>query len=338
MSLGIAEKFYKNVFLDSSINTVRGDGRFAAWSVPSQNFTCANNQYFQVLVNSFSMRRNWYNINFNNNAFFATDGNPATVPTPITIAQGDYTTFADLATAIQAGLVAAYPGATCVFDDPTRKFVIDMSGAATFPANYFFVGFLCKDDSTNNHPSVIKRAAFFNDSYEILGGNPTRDGNNLVNLFGATVGQVIHTSPYVGALNTINEIVIRSSLQGQNFQSFSYERDLKDDTAITPTDILARIPLEYAYYTAANAEFIHYDDLDENFAVIIPQKQINEIILVVTDGKGRLLPEVSSGQSAQGLLSFRACLKFETITQVVPQQHILSPADIKLPNTFSYLS
>ena len=325
MSLGITDKFYKNVFLDSSINTIRGDGRFAAWSVPSQNFTCANNQFFKVLVNSFSMRRNWYNINFNNNVFYATDG---VTFTPIRIAQGDYTSFATLAVAIQTALAAAYVGATCVFDATTRKFTVDMTLAATFPVAGFFVSFLSKDDATNPDPTVIQRADFFNDSYEILGGLPTRDGTTLVNMFGTTVGQVAHISPFVGALNSINEIVIRSSLQGQNFQSYSYERDLKDDTGITPTDIIARIPLEFAFYTAANAEFIHFDDKDDNYSVIIPQKQINEIILVITDGKGRLLPQVASGQSAQGLLSFRACLKFDTVTQVVPQQHVTLPQDV----------
>ncbi len=334
MSLGITDKFYKNVFLDSSINTVRGDGRFAAWSVPSQNFSCANNQFFKVLMNSFSMRRNWYNINFNNNVFFAYDG--ATY-TPIRIAQGDYTSFADLATAIQTALSAVYAGATCTFSATTRKFTLNMTAAATFPAGAFFVGFLSKNDSTNPDPAVIQRADFFNDSYEILGGFPTRNGANLVNLFGATVGQVAHVSPFVGALNSINEIVIRSSLQGQNFQSYTYERDLADDTGLTPTDILARIPLEFAFYTAANAEFIHFDDRDDNYSVIIPQKQVNEIILVVTDGKGRLLPQVASGQSSQGLLSFRACLKFDTVTQVVPQQHITVPSDAQ-QNRFSFLS
>jgi len=334
MSQGIIDKYYKNVFLDSSINTIGGDGRFAKWSLPSSYFNCANNQYIKVLLNSFSMRRNWYNINFNNNTFFATDG---TTFVPIVIAQGDYTTYADLATAIQTALVATYAGATCTFTAETRKFTLNMTGAATFPATYFFVGFLCKDDTTNPDPTVIPRAAFFNDSYEILGGFPTRDGTSLVNMFGATVGQVQHTSPFVGALNTINEIVIRSSLQGQNFQSYSYERDLKDDTGVTPTDIMARIPLEFAYYTPANAEFIHYDDFDDNFSVIVPQKQLNEVILVVTDGKGRLLPQTASGQAQLGLLSFRACLKFETISQVVPQQHYLSPKDIT-QKQFSYLS
>jgi len=334
MSLGITDKFYKNVFLDSSVNTVRGDGRFAAWSVPSQNFTCANHQFFKVLMNSFSMRRNWYNINFNNNVFFAFDG---VTYTPIRIAQGDYTSFADLAAAIQDALSIVYAGAICTFDDTTRKFTLDMTAAATFPVTSFFVGFLSKNDSTNPAPAVIQRADYFNDSYEILGGRPTRDGATPVNLFGDTVGKTAHVSPFVGALNSINEIVIRSSLQGQNFQSYSYERDLKDDTGLTPTDIIARIPLEFAYYTPANAEFIHFDDKDDNYSVIIPQKQVNEIILVVTDGKGRLLPQVASGQSKEGLLSFRACLKFDTVTQVVPQQHITVPSDVPTKE-FNFLS
>ena len=329
--------FSKNIFLDSSINTDSGDGRSARWICPSEGFSVGNQQFIKMTVNSFTMRRNWYNINYHNNLFYSYDP-PTDVYQPYTIAEGNYTTLNSLATAIQAALQVVHAGAACTFDPITRKFSLDMTGAGAFPADNYFVGFVVKEGlipgAIGGQPSQL---GFFNDSFEVLGGKPERSGGLTlvpVNLFGATVGQVVHKSFYVAALNTLSELCIRSSLQGGNYQSFGYERQLPNASGLTNTDIIARIPIRNATWTAEE-EFIHFEDFDDNFSVIIPEKQLSQFVFSVTDHKGRLLPQVAPGQAQDGSLSFRLSLKMSILNDTSSRDHMTLPGDVSQMN-FSY--
>ena len=328
--------FSKNIFLDSSINTDSGDGRAARWICPSEGFSVGNQQFIKMTVNSFTMRRNWYNINYHNNLFYSYDPG-SDLYQPYTIAEGNYTDLFLLANAIQNALQVVHGAALCTFSATTRKFSFDMTAAGGFPADNYFVGFVVKDGvipGSNPQPSQL---GFFNDSFEILGGKPERKGGIglvPVNLFGATVGQVIHKSFYVAALNTLSELCIRSSLQGGNYQSFGYERQLPNASGLTNTDIIARIPIRNATWTDEE-EFIHFEDFDDNFSVIIPEKQLSQFVFSVTDHKGRLLPETNVGQAADGALSFRLSLKMSILNDTSSRTHMTLPGDVA-QHTFNY--
>lgn len=331
--------YSKNVFLDSSINTVGNDGRQARWITPAPQFSVGNRQYFKAGLTTFSMKRNWYNLNQHNAIWYAyhpTAVAPAPTWESIVLDFGDYSTFTDLATEIQNKLQALYgAGVTVTFNATSRKFTLDMSAAAgNWTADSFFVGFLVKEGA-NPDPSVITPNGFYGDAFEILGGFPTRDPSNVQNLFGSSVGLVQHVTPFVASLNSISEICIRTNLNGGNFQSYSYEKSLPDQSGLTTTDILARVPLNRTTYNET-FEFIHFEDTNDLFSVIVPVKQINEIVLSVTDGKGRLLPQVQFPQAQVGQLSFRAVLKLTTLEDVKPSEHVFLPSDLKHPKTFSY--
>ena len=325
--------FTKNIFLDSSINTDTGDGRLARWICPSEGFSVGNQQYIKMTVNSFTMRRNWYNVNYNNNLFY--DYDPGTgLYQAYTIQQGNYTTLTSLATAIQTAVQVVHAAATVTFDPISRKFSFDMTAAGGFGVAAYFVGFIVKQ---GDPPAGVTLNGFFNDSFEILGGRPQKIALALgaapENLFGQ-VGQVVHTTFYVAALNTISEICVRSSLQGGNYQSFGYERQLPNASGLTNTDIIARIPIELATWTAER-EFIHFEDFDDNFSVIIPEKQLSQFVFSATDHKGRLLPEVNVGQAQDGALSFRLSLKMSILNDTSSRDHMTLPGDVA-QQTFNY--
>jgi len=70
------------------------------------------------------MRRSWYSINETNNTFYLYDPATTSIINEFTIAPGTYSSFVDLASAIQAALQASYPPATCAYDAITRKFAL----------------------------------------------------------------------------------------------------------------------------------------------------------------------------------------------------------------------
>tara|TARA_R110000787_G_scaffold39114_4_gene98237 strand:+ start:1813 stop:2823 length:1011 start_codon:yes stop_codon:yes gene_type:complete len=332
--------YTKNIFLDSSINTETGDGRFARWICPSEGFSVANTQFIKMTVNSFTMRRNWYNINQHNNLFYSWDPG-ADQYTPYTIAPGNYTTLTSVAAAIQTALQIIHGAALCTFDPLTRKFSLDMTGTgATFGNDNYFVGFSVKDGVVPGTAFPLPTAeGLFNDSFEVLGGIPTRTSAQGAfvpkNLFGEGVeGQVVHITYYVAALNTLSELCVRSSLQGGNYQSFGYEQNLPNASGLTNTDIIARIPIRNATWTAEE-EFIHFEDFDDNFSVIIPEKQLSQFVFSVTDHKGRLLPQVAPGQAQDGSLSFRLSLKMSILNDTSSRDHMTLPGDVSQMN-FSY--
>ena len=328
--------YTKNIFLDSSINTEGSDGRLARWICPSDGFSVANNQYIKMTLNSFSMRRNWYNINTSNNTFYSQDG--AGIYTEYIIQQGNYTNFTDLTLAIQDAVQVSHPLALVSWDPTSRKFEFNMTLAVTFGALEKFVGFIVKS-TPGGPPTGVSPNGFFNDAFEILGGRPSRDlppTNMFEDLATLTpaVGNVKHSSYYVGALNSISELVIRTSLQGGNFQSFGYERNLPASSGLTNTDIIGRIPIDEATWTQQK-EFIHFEDRDDNFSVIVPEKQLSQMVFQVSDHKGRLLPEVNFGQAAEGGLSFRLSLRMSIMNDVSRREHITLPSDIR-QQTFNY--
>ncbi len=328
--------YTKNIFLDSSINTEGNDGRLARWICPAEGFSVANQQYIKMTLNSFSMRRNWYNINQYNCIFYSKDG---TTYTEYIIQQGNYTTFTSLATAIQNAIQVVHPLATVAWDTTSRKFAIDMTAVPIldFPAGAFFVGFICK---AGPQPVGVSELGFFNDAFEILGGRPTRDVSIITNMFQdpatglPATGTVVHQSFFVGALNSISELVIRTSLQGGNYQSFGYEKNLPSASGLTNTDIIARLPIDEATWTPEK-EFIHFEDYDDNFSVIIAEKQLSQLVFSVTDHKGRLIPEVNFQQAQDGALSFRLSLKMSVMNDISSRDHLTLPSDVR-QKTFNY--
>ncbi len=331
-------KFARNIFIDSEINAV-GNGQISKINFPASAFSVAPKEQMKMTLTSFEMRRNWYNVNPSNNVFYFYDPTlpAATQFAPIIIEQGTYDEFApsapagatppvSLGDAIINGInaVAALAGSTIAYSQFTRKYTITIP--AGLSAGSGFVSFQVKQQSQIPAGATsITPAGFFNDSAELLGGFPTRDGFGAqpLDLFSgnslgtAAVPAVTQVSPFVCALNTLEAIYIRTNLHSGNYQTYGFEKDLPNQQGLTPTQIFARIPLSRAFFDPT-FEFISFEDPNALFSMYLQQTQLSQVYFTITDDKGRLIEEVAEGQADAGNLSFKMSFRWEVIQDELP--------------------
>jgi len=331
-------KFARNVFIDSEINSV-GNGQISKINFPPSAFAVAPKEQMKLTLTSFEMRRNWYNVNPSNNVFYFY--NPTVLPavqyTPIIIQQGTYDSFAptaptgavppaSLGDAIINGITAIplLAASTIAYSQYTRKYTITIP--AGLPAGSGFVSFQVKKLSElPAFSTTITPNGFFNDSAELLGGFPTRDGfgANPLDVFsgnplgGAVAPAVSQVSPFVCALNTLEAIYIRTNLHSGNYKTYGFEKDLPNQQGLTPTQIFARIPLSRAFFDPT-FEFISFEDPNSLFSMFLQQTQLSQVYFTITDDKGRLIEEVAEGQADAGNLSFKMSFRWEVLTDELP--------------------
>ena len=332
--------YYRNVFLDTELNSL-GGGQATRIQFPSNEFSIKSSQLMKLILTSMEIRRNWYSVNKYNNTFFLYNFPAPGGYTEFKIKPGSYRTFDQLAAAIQTELltVAALVGTTCVWEEISRKFKITLAGAG---ATSYFVCFQVSGNTPAPPAGVDSGDPYFNDSTEILGAVPTRANWSGApeNAFVATnevdaapqVGNGTHFSAYVGALNTIEALYLRSGIQNNNFQSLSFEgAGGNPQSALVSTSIFARIPLSRAHYDDT-LEIIQYEDFNDNFSMLLQQSHLSEMTFRLTDHAGRSIAEVAQGQSKNGNLSFKISFRWEIIEQDVPQgeYRVRVPADQSL--------
>ena len=322
--------YYRNVFLDTELNSL-GGGQASRVSFPSTEFSVKSSQLMKLTLTSMELRRNWYSVNKYNNTFFLYNFPAAGAYTKLTIKPSSYRTFDQLATGIEDAIqaVAALVATTCVWEPLTRKFKITLAGAL---ATSYFVCFQVAGSNPPPPAGVNGGDEYFSDVTEIVGGKRTSagwDGITPNNAFvdantvdaPAKVGNGDHFSKYVGALNSIEAVYLRSGIQNNNFQSLSFEGGASGSnpqSALVSTSILARIPISRSTYDDV-FEIIQYEDYNDNFSMLLQQQHLSDMTFVLTDHAGRSLAEVAQGQSADGNLSFKISLRWSIIEQEVPQ-------------------
>jgi len=325
------ETYFRQVFLDTEENSLSG-GQQSRVSFPSTEFSVKSNQLMKLTLTALEVRKNWYSINKYNGTFYLFNFPAVGGYTELNIKPGSYRTFVDLATAIQDSIqaVPALVASLCVWEAITRKFKITLAGAL---ATSYFVCFQVSGSSNPPPPvGVTAGDPYFNDSTEILGGARTSagwNGVNPVNAFVSTdavdapamVGNGDHYSKYVGALNSIEAIYLRSGVQNNNFQSLSFEAGSGSSipqSALVSTSIFARIPIERSAYDDI-FEIVKYEDYNGNFSMLLQQQHLSDMTFQLTDHAGRPLAEVAQGQSADGNLSFKFSFRWSIMEQEVPQ-------------------
>jgi hypothetical protein len=322
------EVYYRQVFLDTELNSL-GGGQASRVSFPSTEFSVKSNQLMKLTLTSMEIRRNWYSLNKYNNTFFLYNFPALGQYTELQIAPSSYRTFPELATGIQNAILAipALAGSLCVWENLTRKFKITLAGAL---ATSYFVCFQVSGNNPAPPAGVPSGNPYFSDSTEILGGKRTTNGWDGVtpnNAFvdantvdaPAKVGNGDHFSKYVGALNSIEAIYLRTFIQSNNFQSLSFDGGTNpNQTALVSTNIFARIPISRATYDDV-FEIIQYEDYNDNFSMLLQQAHLSDMTFLLTDHASRPLAEVAQGQSADGNLSFKISFRWSIIEQEVPQ-------------------
>ena len=318
------------LFLDSA-NHVKGNGEASTWTIQNQaDFSAmGSGRFMKVCLTSFSMFKNYYNLNETNTIFYAVDAGTL-AHTEIIIPKGDYDGF-DTATgilnpiapAIQAAIISAgYTGATVAFNNLTRQYSIDMSGVSGWVNGTDY--FMSYEVKVGTPPAGVSAYGYFNGSAGILGGRVAKDVNGitLLNKCFDYVGAK-YVSPFVAQLSTIDEIIIRCDLPSMNYQSSGFDRSQGYTTAITQTDILGRVPVNRQTLDPTTGQ-IHYQDFNNNFELMMGNVQLNSLTLYLTDGAGRIIQEVAPGQAKNGSLSYRATLRFDYMYQPQPQSRYVA--------------
>ena len=296
--------YSKLVFLDSH-DGVRGRKSLTpSYHIPANAFSCGQGESMRLVLKHFTMPKAFYNINKSNNTFFYRDtGNNSNVE--LNLAPGNYTAT-ELAAEIQrvvrgTGALSAATF-TCTYDAKTRKLTMTIPSAS--PSGYFVSYF----DKRETSPE------FYSDANEVLGGTPTTDVANPVNMFNGNAhtnggGNTTVESKYPIRLNTIENLYLRCSAQGDAFCSTTYEPK-KTGNKLDACDIWASIP------NIENAEGnIVLTDNSEDFQIYIKHGQLTDLKFAVSDGKGRELPLVADSQAEDGNLNFNLCFKFEIMSE-----------------------
>ena len=110
------------IFLDSSVNT-HGDSTKVI--CPTQAFSVASHERMSLTLQSFSMRRNWYNINPTNNTGYLFVNS---THYEFSITPGVYSSFTALGTALKAAIAAT------ITDNTALKQIVDAIATVAYSA------------------------------------------------------------------------------------------------------------------------------------------------------------------------------------------------------------
>lgn len=309
------------LYIDSSVNT---DGRdHTKVLLPTQAFSCVGNERCSLTLVSFTMRRNWFNINDTNNRFYLFLQNTYH---ECVIAAGAYTTFVDLGNAIRTAisdtiannLIAELSANVAVnYNAFQRKFTIILT--MTAGNQQVPVEIRCFAVKQGLLPNGVSFLGGFSDVHEILGMKPIRDLNNLYNSslppLTLTVGNVTtnsFSSRFPASLNTLDAIYLHLNTELGNFMSSGLESRMPDSLRVSESSIFARIPFDDSTFTEIH-EVVSFEDNggDMYFSFLGGRKSLDSLEIRVTDSKGRSLSTLDPAQAEDGLMAFKMCLRFD---------------------------
>ena len=303
----------KLIFIDSSVNT---DGRdHTKVLVPAHPFSASAGERMALSLVSFSMRRNWYNINPTNNTFYLFVQNAYY---EVVIEAGVYSTFATadgLAAAINAAMtttiatVAQIASCATTYDGITRKLAISFTMAAGHTSTE--VQIRCFAVKSGTLPNGVSLVGGFNDSYEILGAKPIRSTAAAV---GGMVQAASNTlvSEYPASLNSLDAIYLHmNTVETGNFMSTGFESHATDSLRLIESSIFARIPFDDSSFTEAHEVVSFEDSGGDMYQSFLSRNSIDTLDIRVTDARGRSLSQLDPSQAQNGLMGFRMCLRWD---------------------------
>jgi hypothetical protein len=268
----------KLIFVDSSVST---DGRgHTKVLIPPHPFSAQGGERMALTLVSFTMRRNWYNLNATNNTFYLFVSNTYH---EVVITPGVYSSFAALAGAINAALttttatIAAIATSTVNYNDTTRFFSIVLTmtaGSEAIP-----VQLRCFAIKGGTLPVGVSLQGGLSDSHEILGVTPIRSS--------------------------------AQTLETGHFMSTGYESHAQESLRLIESSIFARIPFDDSTFTEAHEVVSFEDSGGDMYQSFLSRKNIESLDIRVTDARGRSLAVLNPSQAEDGLLAFRLCLRWD---------------------------
>ena len=302
----------KLIFVDSSVNTTGDTTRVL---LPAQPFSATGNERLALTLVSFSIRRNWTNINDTNRTFYLFLNSAYH---EVNIAAGVYSTFASLALAIKAALdvtiatIAQISTAAVAYDAVTRKYTISLTMAAGSEAveveiRTFFI-------KSGTLPTNVSVRGGFNDAHEILGARPVRVAANAASsmVHELAAGVNILTSVYPASLSTLDGVYIHlNTLETGNFCSTGHDSRAQDSLRLIESSLFAKVNFDDSTFTEAH-EVIQYEDSGGDlYQTFLTRKSLDHLDFRITDARGRSLSFLDRNQAEEGLMAFRLVLRWD---------------------------
>ena len=309
--------------VDDQLNSFRA----AMNNVPLQT---ANGEYGKITLIDFTMFRNFYKVNENNNTFFmqVTDDGTSTEKT-ITIPPGDYRLGEELSTAVANAVLLQFQtynaGASVSGIKPTTDRRVNQNGDGILqftlnksgPNNISAVKFQCRNYDNGSGGTD----GDYNDSYASLGARriTKKDTSYTETSLSSAPSDVgaedfVVKGFYQMQDNTIPNIYIRSSEVVDNLESenFKMGQNGSSDTHITGSTILGKVD--------ATDDIIRYNgDSSSPYFIMSDNRNISELFFRITDSHGRAVPPIDSLQSTLGNLFVEMTINFSVYTKGVGQ-------------------
>jgi hypothetical protein len=143
---------------------------------------------------------------------------------------------------------------------------------------------------------------------------------------GNTPAQVVLTGFSVAQLSTLDELVIRTNMPSQNYQSPGIDQTIPTNLGLSPTNILARIPIDDTTFDEKRG-IIHFIDHNNNFYLMLGSNTLTNIKLILTDGRGRELWTLGEDAQQSANMNFRTSLKIDYIILPDDREKLLLNAD-----------
>lgn len=306
------------MFIDSDLKT---HGCATMVTLPSTPFSAKNNQTLGLTLCSFTLRRNFYNINPTNGTFYLAVNSTLY---RVDCSKGDYTSFTDMRdniadaldkTISDNALSITFDKATGVtFDQKLRKYTFTFTGVTGT------ISIVCLH-MKKSAPQASARAVttdnvtsvdIYNDAHQILGGRPSEE--SVVNAFdvvssGATV---VLESPYPASLDTLDAVYLHIlNVETGNYMSTTYDFRTPNDTRLVNSTLFARIGFDESFFSESK-EVIRYEDAGgDMYQSLLTNRHLDRLDLRVTDAKGRCLSARSPTQADDGLMNFRMVLRWD---------------------------
>ena len=330
-----------NIFVDSERDLApnsRGDNIY----LPLQQtpITCADNQFIRLTLQSFSMYKNFPNVNSNNNTFRYTlnqafgGGEIAQIDIPLELTNQNYSNLNDLATDFGDSLaskLAIHLNKTATVNVASVRPKSSTTIAGTTDNIITF------DIDITGHgitaDLVIQFKIRDGDIFELLGGDRIRDSVATPDTTTASItadtttsaNKITITCKFPAQLSTQQNIYLRTNVSNTNIQTESFDAGNSDvvggNNIMGGSRILGKIIIDNEFATFTSGTQMEY-------FVNLLQKQVNTLQLYLTDSHGRPLPFIT-GQTTLGNASFECVVKVDTIQYMSAMNNTFDSGGVK---------
>tara|TARA_E500000318_G_scaffold25453_1_gene25438 strand:- start:1230 stop:2315 length:1086 start_codon:yes stop_codon:yes gene_type:complete len=311
--------------IDDQLNSFRA----ALNNVPLQT---NNGEYGKLTLIDFTMYRNFYKVNQNNNTFFmmVTTNGVAGEPVKITIPPGDYRIGSELSTAVanavleeiklienqEEASVSAIKPTTNGRENQNGDGILSFKLRVAQDSGIESIKFQCRNYNSNRGSADHGVDGEFNDSYALLGAKRiTEEDNTFTNV---SLNSVLDRNErdftisgfYQCQDNTIPNIYIRCQEVVDNLESENFKMGVSggNDTHIVGSTILGKVNV--------SDEIIRYNgDTSSPYFIMSDNRNISELFFTITDSHGRPLPAIDSLQSTSGNLFVEMTINFSVYTK-----------------------